>query len=75
MNGSVQHPIISTSLNVRDHAADRLLRNHATRDRFHTGVAGFVAGKILLITCITQHVQTKQCVTLTGEISLGEKCF
>jgi hypothetical protein len=70
MNWGVQRSIISTGRNVRDHAADWLLCNHATRDRFHAGIARFVAGGILLISCVTQEVQAKQRVTLTCEICL-----
>jgi len=75
MNWSVQHCVVSPGRNVRGHAADRLLRNHATPDRFHARIARFVAGEILLISHIMQDVQAKQRVTLTGETCLGEKCF
>src|SRR6266496_6642331 len=56
MNWSVQHCVVSTGRNVRGHAADRLLRNHATPDRFHARIARFVAGEILLISRIKQDV-------------------
>jgi len=71
MTWGVQHAVVSTGRNVRDDAADRLLRNHATRYRFHPSIARFETGDIFLISCVMQDVEAKQRVTLSGEICLG----
>jgi hypothetical protein len=70
MNRVLQHLVISTGRNVRDDATDGLLRNRATRDRFHPSIVRFVTGDIFLVSSIMQDVQAKQRITLSGEICL-----